>query len=349
MKAGKISAIILALLAALLLPAAASADLKVRTLDTGAPALLGKVHCPASCAIETPKRVQVTIAGKTFWARVLAPRALPKAGGAAAVRVKLAAAALAQLAGRTTRVTVHVVVHLGKERRRQTLALVLRRAAANDPGKGGTGGGPVSTPITSSEPPTLARPASAVDVSDVHVTWFPRDSWVRYASSGVGALDGVRVGNGATALESKASPCPDRPSSSDALLAYGADFAPRASWYDPASGAAGVYGQGSVSFKWAAHGIDLTASDPEIEIGAAGSRAIFRFSGSGGTPYPNQRASLLSLDTAGKPVLSNGGKTFTYSLMPGTLTADGVNVFAGFYTPPDNDEFGCVSVSFTTP
>ena len=35
--------------------------------------------------------------------------------------------------------------------------------------------------------------------------------------------------------------------------------------------------------------------------------------------------------------------------MRGTLTADGVNVFAGFYTPPDNDEFGCVSVEFTTP
>ena len=66
-------------------------------------------------------------------------------------------------------------------------------------------------------------------------------------------------------------------------------------------------------------------------------------------PYPNQRASLLSLDTAGRPTVSNGGKTFTYSLMRGTLTADGVNVFAGFYTPPDNDEFGCVSVEFTTP
>jgi hypothetical protein len=35
--------------------------------------------------------------------------------------------------------------------------------------------------------------------------------------------------------------------------------------------------------------------------------------------------------------------------MRGTLTPDGVNVFAGFYTPPDNDEFGCVSVAFTTP
>jgi len=366
MKAGKTtkaigaSAVLLGMLA-LLLPVAAVAglkpgELKVRTLDSGAPALLGKVHCPSSCAIATPKRVPVTIGGRTFWARVLAPRSLPQPGGAAPIRVKLGKGALAQLAGRTTRVTVHASVRAGGEREVQTLALVLRRAAdaATDPGKTGGGGGstgsaPKSTPITSTEPPTLARPATAVDVSDVKVSWFPRDSWVRYASSGVGPFDGVKVGGGATTLESKASPCPDRASSSDALLAYGAEFAPRSSWYDPLSGSAGVYGGGSVSFKWAAHTIDLTASDPEIEIAGAASRAIFRFSGNGGTPYPNQRAALVSLDTAGRPAVSNGGRTFTYSLMRGTLTADGVNVFAGFYTPPDNDEFGCVSVEFTTP
>ena len=56
-----------------------------------------------------------------------------------------------------------------------------------------------------------------------------------------------------------------------------------------------------------------------------------------------------SLDTAGRPTVTNNGKTLTYSLMRGTLTPDGVNVFAGFYPPPDNDEFGCVSVEFTVP
>lgn len=345
---------LLALLAVLALPASAAGKLKpgelqVRTLDSGAAAAIGKVRCPAACTIATPKRVLVTIGGTTFWARVLAPRSLPSAGGAAPVRVKLGKGALAQLAGRTTRVTVHLVVRAGAEKDRRTLAAVLRRAAGGEAGKGGSGGGPASTPITGAEPPLLARPATAVDVSAVKVAWYPRDSWIRYAASGVGPNDGVKVGNGATALESKASPCPDRPSSSDALLAYGAEFAPRASWYDPLSGYAGIYGQGSYTFRWAAHGIDLTASDPEIEIAGAASRAIFRFNGSGGTPYPNQRAALVSLDTAGRPTVSNGGKTFTYGLMRGTLTADGVNVFAGFYTPPDNDEFGCVSVEFTTP
>jgi Htaa protein len=356
MKANRITIALLALLALLLLPVAAAGalkpgELKVRTLDSGAPKEIGKVRCPSACTIAAPKRVLVTIAGRTFWARILAPRSLPKTGGVAPVRVKLGKGALAQLAGRTTRVTVHLVIRAEGTRKTLTLASVLRRAAGNggEGGKGGPGGGPASAPITSAEPPTLARPATAVDVSAVKVAWYPRDSWVRYAASGVGPGDGVKAGNGATALESKASPCPDRLSSSDAVLAYGAEFTPRASWYDPLSGTAGVYGQGSMTFRWAAHGIDLTASNPEIEIAGAASRAIFRFSGSGGTPYPNQRAALVSLDTAGRPVVGNGGKTFTYGLMRGTLTADGVNVFAGFYTAPENDEFGCVSVEFTTP
>jgi len=341
---------LLALVAMLLLPALAAAATKVRTLSSGDATLVGKVHCSSSCAIAAPKRVLVTIGGQTFWARVLAPSALPKAGGTARVQVKLGKAALAQLAGRQVRVVVRVVVRAGSERDVRALAVVLKRpASAGDPGKGGSGGGPASTPITSAEPPLLARPATAVDVSGVKVSWFPRDSWVRYASSGIAPGDGILTANGASGLNSTASACPDRPSSSDAQLPYQINFTPKPSWYDPLSGSAGIYGQGSVAFKWASHTIDLTASDPEIEIAGAASRAIFRFSGSGGTPYPNQRASLLSLDTAGRPTVSNGGKTFTYSLMRGTLTADGVNVFAGFYTPPDNDEFGCVSVEFTTP
>lgn len=115
------------------------------------------------------------------------------------------------------------------------------------------------------------------------------------------------------------------------------------------NGIAGIYGSGSVACRYTAHTINLTASEPEIEIIGAASRAIFSFSGSGGTPYPNQRAALEALDTSGRPVVSNGGKTYMFSLMRGTLTADRVGVFAGFYTPPSDDEFGCVSVSFTTP
>ena len=63
----------------------------------------------------------------------------------------------------------------------------------------------------------------------------------------------------------------------------------------------------------------------------------------------NQRVALETLDTAGRPTVSNGGKTLTYNLMRGRLTEDGEKVFAGFYTAPSDNEFGCVSASFTLP
>lgn len=208
---------------------------------------------------------------------------------------------------------------------------------------------PQAGPI-SNEPRLLERPATAVDVSGVEVTWFPRDSWVRYVSTGTGPNDGIFTGNGASTSTSTASPCPDRPSSSSAQLPYTIHFSPAASWYDPVSGKAGIYGTGDVSFRWASHTIDLSAANPEVEINGAESRVIFRFNGGAGTPYPNQRADLVALDvTAGPTQVSEDGKTFSYEFVRGTLTPNGVSVFAGFYTPPDNDEFGCVSVEFTTP
>lgn len=338
--------LLLAALLTLLLVAPASAKL-LYVGDQGL-AVVGKVACrgAADCQLRAPKRVQAKIGQKSFWAKVLAPKRIA-AGRKATVRVKLGAGALAALAGRTTTIAVKAVVRQGEDKARtQPLKIRLRRAALAD--QPGGPNNPSSGPL-SNEPPLLARPATAVDVSVARISWYPRDSWVRYVSSGGAAGDGILFSGGASGVNSTASECPDRPSSGDAQLPYQVDFAPRASWYDPVSGSAGIYGAGAVSFRWQGHGIDLTAADPEVEINGAASRAIFRFQGSGSTPFPNQRAALLSLDPNGQPTVSGDGKTFTYNLVRGTLTADGVNVFAGFYTPPDNDEFGCVSVSFTTP
>lgn len=329
---------------------AVSASAQLRYVGDKGVATVGVVPCKGvACKISAPKRVKVKVGERSFRVRVLAPKRVA-AGAKAKVRVKLGGLALAELAGRTTTVKVRTVIRQGEKKRTQLLRLRLRRAAlpAGGGGGGAGGGAPTSGPL-SNEPPLLARPATAVDVGSVQLSWYPRDSWVRYVSSGSGVGDGILFSGGATGIDSTASECPDRPAGSDAQLPYRVAFAPRASWFDAVSGSAGIYGQGAVGFRWRGHGIDLTAADPEIEINGAASRAIFRFSGSGSTPYPNQRAALLSLDTSAGPVISNGGKTFTYSLMRGTLTADGVNVFAGFYTPPDNDEFGCVSVVFTTP
>ncbi len=345
-----------AALAALLLALfAAPAGAKLRPVGAKGLAIVGKARCAErqACRVVTPKRVRVKIGGKRFRARVLAPKRVG-ARKRARVRVKFGGAAVRRLDGRVAKVRLRVVLRSRGERRVVRLETRVQRATRG--GRGGAGGGggagaatPPTSGALSNEPPPLARPLTAVDVGAVQLSWYPRDSWVRYASSGTGPGDGILFAAGAGGLLSSASPCPDRPNSSDAQLYYTAQFTPRASWYDPVSGVAGVYGQGSVSFRWTGHGIDLTAADPEIEINGAASRAIFRFNRSGGTAYPNQRADLLSLDTAGGPTITNGGKTLTYNLMRGTLTANGVNVFAGFYTPPSNDEFGCVSVSFTTP
>jgi Htaa len=213
-------------------------------------------------------------------------------------------------------------------------------------------GAPKSGPIENG-PPTLPRPATAVDVSDIAIAWYPRDSWVRYLTTGVTPStpqNGFFASGGATkgpATTSASHPCSD--------VSYGGTpsdtfdftyhYAPQSGWYDPPTGAAAIYGRGSVRFSWQSHDIDLVASDPEIELVPSNPRTIFRFSGSGGTAYPNQRAVLTELDLAGQPVVS--GNTRTYTAVRGRLSEDGQAVFAGFYPPPD-DGFGCVTVSFTT-
>jgi Htaa len=230
-----------------------------------------------------------------------------------------------------------------------------RRGGADTPGPGGAGGGsgpgsgaPRSGPIAEAEPPAPSRPATAVDVSGIAIAWYPRDSWIRYLTSGTGGQDGIFASGGATKQPPMATsdhPCSDVAYSGSGSFDYGFGYAPRSGWYDPPSQTAAIYGQGSVRFKWESHGIDLIASDPEIELSPSGSRAIFRFAGSGGTAYPNQRAALTSLDLAGQPTVV--GNTRTYTAVRGRLTEDGQAVFAGFYPPPD-DAFGCVTVSFTT-
>ncbi len=344
------SLIPVALVALLALLVAAPASAQLRYLGDKGLATVGKVACKGKpgCALQTPKRVKAKVGQKTYWAQVKAPKRIAP-GARATVRVKLGGGALAALAGRTTTVAVKATVRREGKAQVKRLKVRLRRAAlAGQPGQPGGPATPTSGAL-GNEPPLLARPASAIDVSGVQVSWFPRDSWIRYVSSGGAAGDGILFSGGALGINSTASQCPDRPAPSDAQLPYRVDFAPRSGWYDAASGTAGIYGAGAVTFRWQGHGIDLSAADPEVEINGAASRAIFRFQGSGSTPFPNQRAALVGLDLSGQPALSNGGKTFTYSLMRGRLTADGVKVFAGFYTPPSNDEFGCVSVSFTTP
>jgi hypothetical protein len=345
---------VLALAGALV--AAPAAGAKARNVPASGTVTLGTVRCEAreACAVKAPKRVGAKVTGKTVRGSLLVSSFLG-AGTKTKVKLHFRPAALNQLAGTTATFRAKIVVRGSGKQTSQVFSAKLKRPAGakveTTPGATtptAPSGAPTSTPIEG-EPPILARPATAVTVSSVTLSWMPRDSWVRYVSAGTGASDGVTPGGGATGTVSTASPCPDRPAESSAALKYTINFAAKESWYDPLSGTAGIYGTGSVSFRYTAHTINLTAAEPEIEINGSASRAIFRFAGTGGTPYPNQRVVLESLDTAGRPAVSNGGKTLTYSLMRGRLTENGEKVFAGFYPAPSDNEFGCVSASFNIP
>jgi hypothetical protein len=208
-----------------------------------------------------------------------------------------------------------------------------------------TDGPPQAGPISSDEPPLLARPASAVNVTAATLAWHVRDSWIRY----VNTQEPPQTLEGASAeapIAENSHPCPNSPAGTNPTLAYSYDFPFANGWYDAASGSAALYYGGGVRFSFPSHGIDVTARNPEIEINGAASRAIFRLRGAGQTPYPDKRAALLSLP-ASTPLAGPPSSFGFPAPLRGTLTADGQKVFAGFYPPP-SDGFGCFSISFTT-
>lgn len=195
----------------------------------------------------------------------------------------------------------------------------------------------------SDEPPLLARPASAVNVTGASLSWHVRDSWIRYTNTQEApqALEGAVAG---PAIPESTHPCPDRPAGTNPTLVYSYDFPFANGWYDPVSGSAALYYGGSVRFGYPAHGIDLTTRNPEIEIAGAASRAIFRLRSS---TYLDKRAAILGLALSSPPSEGPAG-TFSFGApLRGSLTADGQSVFAGFYPPPGNG-FGCFSISFST-
>jgi Htaa len=211
------------------------------------------------------------------------------------------------------------------------------------PGGGGPGGGgpPVSGPV-SDEPPVLARPASAVNVTGAQITWHVKPSWIRY----INTEQGTTPFGGATNGPETASPECGEPSDPVVEpLVYSFHFPFAGGWYDPPSGTAGVYFGGGVNFSYHGHGIDLDTKEPEIELAGASSRAIFRFDGRRSTNPGNKRAVLVNLNTAAAPPTTVAG-TVSYDRIPATIPEGGSqSVFAGFYSP--GDPFGCISVSFT--
>jgi Htaa len=211
------------------------------------------------------------------------------------------------------------------------------------PGGGGPGGGgpPASGPI-GDEPPVLARPAGASDITSASITWYPKPSWIRYSSS---EQSPTPFGGASADPPANFSACPEPSDSDQGPLLYSFHFPFTGGWYHAASDTAGVYFGGGVNFRFPSHNIDLDTKEPEVEINGASSRAIFRFDGRGGTRPGNKRAVLTDLNTAAVTPTRNGN-TITYTRIPATIPQGSAqSVFAGFYAP--GDRFGCISVSFT--
>ncbi len=198
----------------------------------------------------------------------------------------------------------------------------------------------------SSEPPLLARPASAIDVSGAALTWHVRDSWIRYSNSEV-APQAIEGATAQPAIPESSHPCPDRPAETAPTLVYSYSFPFVNGWYDPPTDTTALYQSGGIRFSYPSRGIDLTMRNPEIEINGAASRVILRLRHGSG---PDPRVPFLSL-AVGAPLVESPAGTFTYAApVRGAITAEGRAAFGSFgsiYTPP-NDGFGCFAISFTT-
>jgi hypothetical protein len=203
------------------------------------------------------------------------------------------------------------------------------------PGGGGSGG-PQAGPIKN-EPPVLARPAGAVDVTSASLIWRPRVSWICYVED-----TSVFAGAANGPVETLACPL----GGPRDLVGSFTSFPFARGWYHSPTGTAAIYFLGGVGFSYTAHGINFSSANPEIEINGGASRAIFTFNGSQSTVYDNQRGVLVDLHP--NPIQTPASGTVDYVDIPATVPADaGASVFAGFYGA--NEPFGTMTVSFTTP
>ena len=159
------------------------------------------------------------------------------------------------------------------------------------------------------EPPFLARPAGAVDVTSASIDWHVRPSWIRYVP--VNDPFGGATGEGA---DDRRRQCGEPSELRWRLRRLRVPLPIRPRLVPPARRIAAVYFTGGVNFKFQAHGIDLDTKDPEIEVNGASSRAIFRFDGRGETNPGNKRGVLVDL-APGTPSVS--GQSVTWDRMPG--------------------------------
>lgn len=244
-------------------------------------------------------------------------------------------------------------------RRFGTFSTRLTGLAQGDGGKagsglanGGSGGGGAQTsgtcplpssagPANDGAPPAAVRPPGAVDVTGATIAWHVRESFIRYIATG----EGTAPTGGATADPPALLP------GASAALSYDFRFPFAGGWLDsgadpasPIDDRAALGFSGGLRFLYSGHGIDLLASNPEVELNGAASRAIFAVAENGGAA---QRQVLVNLDLSRAGSITQTGNSYVYDRVPGTVPAGtAASTFAGFYAP--GTDFGCFTVSFST-
>lgn len=222
------------------------------------------------------------------------------------------------------------------------------RGGSTAGGGGGSGGGGSATcPLPSTagapaepSPPPASPPPGAVNVTGASLDWHVRESFVRYIATG----EGTSAVDGATAGPPVLAPGSSVPLSYDFRFPFAGGWLDRgADLASPADDRAAIRFSGGLRFRYSGHGIDLLASNPELELNGGASRAIFAVSDNGAAA---ERQVLVNLDLGRAAAISQNSGSYTYERVPGAVpSGTAASVFAGFYAP--GTDFGCFTVTFS--
>lgn len=189
--------------------------------------------------------------------------------------------------------------------------------------------------------PPIARPAGAVDATASSLKWWMRDSWANYIEFSI-PQDGAVPD---AAMPNSSHVCKDIPAVSKSRQ-YAINFVFASGWWD--AGTQTGYFRYSGALRWYGpeHGIDITASNPEIEINGAASRLIFTMYDA--VENTLKRGAFVGLNTAAplnSVALTPSGAA---SRLKSTIFTDSATSpfgnFVSIYS--ENPGWGCVDFGF---
>jgi len=180
-------------------------------------------------------------------------------------------------------------------------------------------GAPVAPSVAG--PPTpggatlTARPATAVSVTGGRVRFTPRASWLGYLQQGEGASaeDGAAFDGTAYTLPISGG------------------------WFDRATGRGVIATTGTTRFRYSAHGIDTAYAGWTYDLAAPAPKAVATVArdASGAPGVEGSRRPIQLVKGAGPAALGAGEATATWTDLPLTLSAEGVDLFRAYLYDSD--------------